>query len=465
MIPGRLKSAQFTRSLLVYLMPLAAFGLAAYIRFAMHLIPHYSSDVDPFPYFGLLLLTTFLWAIAAEHYQLASVENQFLLTGNIGRVFRACLVTYIAVLAITFLYRDTTVSRVFMWLSGLNLFLFTLLTRMMFCWVWTRDRSRRKNGFHVLIVGADEFAERVAESLLSDPIAPYSIKGHVRLPDQACAVKNLPVYELFDIEQLAIGTGIDDVIIAIPPSLLGKLPALRRQLSPLCVPMRLVLDLGEPVDSRRRVFTLGDLLMLDLQTTPAESALYLILKRGFDLILSVSVLILAAPLFIVIALLIRLTSPGPIIFAQQRVGLNGKIFSMYKFRTMSVSSREHSDSRWTVKNDPRCTAIGKILRRASLDELPQFVNVLIGDMSVVGPRPEMPVLVRKFMQSVANYNRRHYLKVGITGWAQVNGWRGDTSIEKRIEHDLYYVRHWTLRFDLLIVALTLLRGFTDKNAY
>jgi exopolysaccharide biosynthesis polyprenyl glycosylphosphotransferase len=205
--------------------------------------------------------------------------------------------------------------------------------------------------------------------------------------------------------------------------------------------------------------------MLDLQTTPAESALYLILKRGFDLILSVSVLILAAPLFIVIALLIRLTSPGPIIFAQQRVGLNGKIFSMYKFRTMSVSSREHSDSRWTVKNDPRCTAIGKILRRASLDELPQFVNVLIGDMSVVGPRPEMPVLVRKFMQSVANYNRRHYLKVGITGWAQVNGWRGDTSIEKRIEHDLYYVRHWTLRFDLLIVALTLLRGFTDKNAY
>jgi exopolysaccharide biosynthesis polyprenyl glycosylphosphotransferase len=213
------------------------------------------------------------------------------------------------------------------------------------------------------------------------------------------------------------------------------------------------------------MFTLGDLLMLDLQTTPAESALYVILKRAFDLIFSVSVLILAAPIFILIALLIRLTSPGPIIFAQQRVGLNGKLFSMYKFRTMSVSSREQSDSHWTVKNDPRCTAIGRILRPTGLDELPQFVNVLMGDMSVVGPRPERPLLVRKFMQSVGNYNLRHYLKVGITGWAQVNGWRGDTSIEKRIEHDLYYVRNWTLSFDLLIVVLTLLRGFTDKNAY
>jgi len=180
---------------------------------------------------------------------------------------------------------------------------------------------------------------------------------------------------------------------------------------------------------------------------------------------SAAVLIFAAPVFILITLLIRLSSPGPIIFVQQRVGLNGMLFNMYKFRTMSVSSRQQSDSRWTFKNDPRCTRISRILRQTGLDELPQFFNVLMGDMSVVGPRPERPLLVQKFMQSVGNYNRRHYLKVGITGWAQVNGWRGDTSIEKRIEYDLYYVRHWTLTFDLLIVLLTLVRGFTDKNAY
>jgi exopolysaccharide biosynthesis polyprenyl glycosylphosphotransferase len=205
--------------------------------------------------------------------------------------------------------------------------------------------------------------------------------------------------------------------------------------------------------------------MLDLQATPADSSLYVILKRAFDLAFSVCVLILAAPIFFLIALAIRVSSPGPIIFVQERVGLNGRLFRMFKFRTMKMSSVAESDARWTVQNDPRCTRVGKMLRKTGLDELPQFFNVLKGEMSVVGPRPERPILVQKFMQSVGNYNRRHYLKVGITGWAQVNGWRGDTSIAKRVEYDLYYVRHWTITFDLFIVVLTLIRSFTDKNAY
>jgi exopolysaccharide biosynthesis polyprenyl glycosylphosphotransferase len=278
-------------------------------------------------------------------------------------------------------------------------------------------------------------------------------------------VRNAPVYELSDVEILSIGNGIDDVIVAIPPAFLGDLPGLRKQLSPFCVPTRLVLDVGEPVDIRHPPLAWGDLLMLDLQTTVAESPLYVVLKRAFDLTFSACVLILAAPVFVLIALVIGLTSRGPIIFVQERVGLNGKLFHMFKFRTMEMSSAEESDTRWTVKDDPRCTRIGKILRKTGLDELPQFFNVLKGEMSVVGPRPERPILVQKFMQSVGNYNRRHYLKVGITGWAQVNGWRGDTSIAKRVEYDLYYVRHWTMTFDLLIVALTLVRSFTDKNAY
>jgi exopolysaccharide biosynthesis polyprenyl glycosylphosphotransferase len=316
----------------------------------------------------------------------------------------------------------------------------------------------------VLIVGADDFAAKVARSLSSDPIAPCSIKGHVRLPGQVCS-ESLHVYELSDIEELAIGNGIDDVVIALPSRLLGDLPTLRERLSSLCAPLRLVIDVGEEVDSRQRLFTFGELLMLDLQTTYAESTLYVVLKRAFDLVLSCAVLLLGAPVFGLIALLIRLSSPGPVFFVQERVGLNGKLFPMFKFRTMAVSSQSDSDTRWTVKNDPRCTPLGRILRRTGLDELPQFFNVLKGDMSVVGPRPERPLLVQRFMQSVGSYNRRHFLKVGITGWAQVNGWRGDTSIDKRIEYDLYYVRHWTLSFDLLIVLLTLVRGFTDKNAY
>jgi len=190
----------------------------------------------------------------------------------------------------------------------------------------------------------------------------------------------------------------------------------------------------------------------------------MILKRAFDLVFSASVLICAAPVFLLIAVAVRLSSPGPIFFVQDRVGLNGKLFRMYKFRTMVYSPTE-TYTRWTLKDDPRRTRVGRFLRQTALDELPQFFNVLKGDMSIVGPRPEGPFLVKRFMQSVRDYNRRHHLKVGITGWAQVNGWRGNTSIEKRIEYDLYYVRHWTLSFDLLIVALTVIRGFSDKNAY
>lgn len=324
---------------------------------------------------------------------------------------------------------------------------------------------RAKSTTNTLIVGADEFACHVAQSLRSDRITPCSVHGYVRIPGQTVSVERAPVYELHEIDKLATEEVIDDVILAIPPGLLVQLSKIRKGLSSLCVPMRLVLDVGEPIESRQQLFSIGDLLMLDLQGTPAESEVYIILKRAFDLAFSVAVLIVAAPLFVLISLTVRLTSPGPVFFAQERVGLNGRLFRMFKFRTMAVTSQFDSDTRWTVKNDPRCTPFGRILRRTGLDELPQFLNVLKGDMSVVGPRPERPLLVQRFMQSVGNYNQRHFLKVGITGWAQVNGWRGDTSIDKRIEYDLYYVRHWTLSLDFLIVLLTFVRGFTDKNAY
>jgi Undecaprenyl-phosphate glucose phosphotransferase len=462
MIRGRLKRIQFVINLLVLGTPLLAFSLAGYIRFGTDLIPLRTTDADPVSYFGLLLLTTFLWTIAVEHYQLASIENHLVPGGKFRPALMACIATYVAVLAITFFYRVSSFSRVFIGLSGINLFFLTVLLQILFRSNW--GRGRHKSGPQVLIVGADEFAVRVADSLLSDRVAPCTVKGHVRLNGESCAVKNLPVYELPEIEKLAIGNGFDDVVLAIPPARLGELATLRQQLSPLCAPMRLVLDVGESAESQQRIFSVGELLMLDLQGTPAESELYIILKRAFDIAFSSAVLILAAPLFLAIALGVRLSSKGPIFFVQDRVGLNGRLFRMYKFRTMVFTPSE-SYTRWTVKNDPRCTGIGRMLRRTALDELPQFLNVLKGDMSVVGPRPEGPVLVQKFMQTVGNYNRRHHLKVGITGWAQVNGWRGDTSIEKRIEYDLYYVRNWTLGFDLRIVALTFLRGFTDKNAY
>ncbi|HEY1470274.1 MAG TPA: sugar transferase, partial [Candidatus Acidoferrum sp.] len=386
MIRGRLKRAQTLLTVAVLSLPLASFALAAYLRFGTHLIPQYSSDADPLIYFGLLLLTTVFWSLSAEHYELTSLEHHLLARGKSHRIVLACLSTYAAVLALGFFYRASTFSRVFIWISAVNLFLLTLLLQKAFRWYWKNGRLKDKEAIQLLIVGADEFAVKVAESLLVGEVAPCGIKGHIRLPGQTCAVDRYPVYELSDIEELAIGNGFDDVIIAIPPAAFGDLPRLRAQLAPLCVPVRLVLEVGEGIPARQRLFPLGDLLMLDLQSTPAESALYVILKRAFDLVFSSSILIVAGPLLALIAVAVRLTSPGPIIFAQDRVGLNGKLFRMYKFRTMRVTSQEDSDTRWTIKGDPRCTRLGRVLRQTGLDELPQFFNVLKGDMSVVGPR-------------------------------------------------------------------------------
>ncbi len=465
MIRGQLKRAKFFLTLAVFSVPLASFTVAAFLRFATRALPRYSTDAEPRPYFGLLLLTTILWAIGAEYYGLTSIENHLQPRGIVRQILLACLSTYVTVLSVLFFYRDTFFSRVFIWLSCMNIVLLALLVSVLFRKLWQRSPSSQTTSDMLLIVGADEFAARVAGALTASRVASCGIMGHIRLPGQTCAIKNRPVFEVSEVEKLAIGNGFTDVILALSPERLADLPGLRAQLAPLCAPMRLVLDVGEDVRPGQNLFHLGSLLMLDLQSTPAESALYVILKRAFDLAFSTLVLVLAAPVFALIAVLVRVSSPGPVIFTQDRVGLNGKVFRMYKFRTMSVAPPKESDTRWTVRDDPRRTRVGKLLRQTGLDELPQFFNVLKGDMSVVGPRPERPILVQRFIQSVGNYNRRHFLKVGITGWAQVNGWRGDTSIEKRVEYDLYYVRHWTLAFDLLIVLLTFLRGFTDKNAY
>lgn len=196
-----------------------------------------------------------------------------------------------------------------------------------------------------------------------------------------------------------------------------------------------------------------------------ESFSYLIGKRVFDVCFAAAAILLTFPLMLVIAIAIRMTSRGPVIFVQERVGLNGRTFRMYKFRTMRVTEGAESACQWTRRDDPRRTRIGCWLRAASLDELPQFFNVLNGDMSVVGPRPERPYFVEQFMRTVSFYDTRHYLKVGITGWAQVNGWRGDTSIVERVEHDLYYLRNWSFAFDLRIILLTIRQLFSQRNAY
>jgi Undecaprenyl-phosphate glucose phosphotransferase len=257
----------------------------------------------------------------------------------------------------------------------------------------------------------------------------------------------------------------DEVIIALPFEHASTIQKIVSICEARGIHARVAPDVFKIVQPQAQIYDLDGIPLVNARVYPTERVQYLFLKRAFDIVVSLFCLIVLAPLIILIALVIKVTSSGTAIFRQERVGLNGKRFWMYKFRTMRLSVEHESDTRWTRLQDERVTPFGRLLRRTSLDELPQLLNVLKGDMSMVGPRPERPHFVEIFKQEIPDYMVRHYMKCGITGWAQVNGWRGDTSISKRIEFDLYYMQNWALAFDIKILLLTLARGLYHRNAY
>jgi Undecaprenyl-phosphate glucose phosphotransferase len=230
------------------------------------------------------------------------------------------------------------------------------------------------------------------------------------------------------------------------------------------VDIKVIPDVYEFMTLRGGVEDFDGIPILNLRNSP----LYgwnMILKRGADIVFSSLAIVILSPLFILIPILLKLTSPGPVLYRQERMGIGGDTFEILKFRSMRVDAEDETGAVWAKADDPRRTIFGAFLRKTSLDELPQFFNVLKGDMSLVGPRPERPVFIQDFRKHIPRYMLRHKMKAGITGWAQVNGWRGNTDLEKRIEHDLYYIENWSLGFDIKILLLTVWKGLVNRNAY
>jgi Undecaprenyl-phosphate glucose phosphotransferase len=407
---------------------------------------------------------TVSWAIVTERHKLTQVEELFKENTGIRKASAAVASTYLAIVFLQFFYRHHSLSRLFFVMSALTLFLFTLLTRAALKAI-LRRRFSSSHYLNILIIGADDYARKVTSALANIPFARSHVVGYAALTSEEAEESSQPVFLLDDILNGTVRVDFDEIVVALPSGRLTPVAELAQRLSRFQAPIRIVLDLaGVPV-MRQRCFTVGDLQMVDLTATPLESPNYFMLKRIFDLTFSAVAVAVLAPLMLLIALAIKITSRGPVFFRQQRVGLNGRVFTMYKFRTMRVAPSEESDRIFTSKNDPRRTQLGIFLRKTSLDELPQFFNVIKGNMSVVGPRPERPFFVKKFRHEMLNYDGRHRLKVGITGWAQVNGWRGDTSIQRRVEADLYYLKNWSFILDLQIILLTVVRGFAGEHAY
>ena len=273
------------------------------------------------------------------------------------------------------------------------------------------------------------------------------------------------IITLSDLAAYLEKTSLDEVAITLNLNEYHKL----EQIVAICeksgVHTKFVPDYYNFISTNPYTEDLDGLPVINIRNVPLTNTMNKLIKRLIDIIGSIIALILFSPIMLIVAILVKKSSPGPIIFAQERIGLGNKPFKMYKFRSMGVQDPKKEAKEWTTKNDVRVTPVGRVIRKTSLDELPQFWNVLKGDMSLIGPRPERPLFVEKFKEEIPRYMIKHQVRPGITGWAQVNGFRGDTSIRSRIEHDLYYIENWSLGLDIKILFLTFFKGFVNKNAY
>lgn len=325
-------------------------------------------------------------------------------------------------------------------------------------------RHYRNLGFnikHCLIVGNGHLAHEYCKSLQENPEYGFQVCGYLAKTDREGLGPRLGLYEDLS-EVLGHSAGaIDEVIVALEPTEVSFTATIISVCEKWGVKVRIIPFYNDYIPYRAAIDEIGSTHLIALRSAPLDDAFNQAVKNVFDFVLSLILILITSPIMLVAAIGIKLTSPGPVIFAQQRIGLNRKPFTMYKFRTMHVNKSQ--DTGWTTDADQRKTAWGSLLRKFSIDELPQFFNVLKGEMSLIGPRPEVPYYVEQFKDKIPKYMVKHQVKPGITGWAQVNGYRGDTSIEDRIRYDLYYIDHWSLGLDLKILFKTVFGGICNKE--
>ena len=331
-------------------------------------------------------------------------------------------------------------------------------------------RTIRRKGYnlkHILLVGYSRAAEEYIDRLQDNPQWGYVACGilddHIPAGTTYKGVKVLG--RLGNLEIILPENKLDEIAISLSLKDYEHLEGIVAICEKSGVHTKFIPDYNSLIPSKPYTEDLMGLPVINIRYVPLTNTGNIIIKRIMDVVGALVGIVVTSPIMLAAALLVKFTSPGPVIFKQERVGLHNKAFYMYKFRSMERQAPGEEKKAWTVRDDPRVTPVGKILRRTSVDELPQLFNILKGDMSLVGPRPERPLFVEKFKEEIPRYMVKHQVRPGLTGWAQVNGLRGDTSIRKRIEYDIYYIENWTVWFDLKIILMTFFTGFINKNAY
>lgn len=388
-------------------------------------------------------------------------------TSTHGREFvdlvKASLLALLTFLGIVFIIRDIVLSRIVVLLFWCLSLVFVMTSHVIFRELLRYLRRRGKNLRHVLIIGTRTETWQLVERLTWYRHLGIQVLG-IFLTDQGTMAKAPEGVRLITdkagLVEIAASGAIDQIFITLPLEQAAMLPEIQSWFGDEPLTMHFVPNLGALAKLRGSMEEFDGLSIMTLQSSPLFGW-NAIVKRSMDVMLSALALALAALPMVVIGLLIKLTSVGPILYRQERMGLDGRRFVMVKFRTMVQGAEDKSGPTWAAEEDPRVTPIGRWLRRASLDELPQLFNVLRGEMSLVGPRPERPPLIEEFRKTIPGYMLRHKVKAGMTGWAQINGWRGNTSLQKRIDHDIAYIESWSVWRDVKILTWTLLGGFRN----
>jgi len=369
--------------------------------------------------------------------------------------------------SILYITKESDISRIYLALFFTLNILLSTISRLVISYILRMARRKGYNLKHVLLVGYSSGAQAFIDRVFVNPQWGYYIHGI--LDDNieiGTMYKKVPVIgTITHLEAFLRKMTLDEIAITISVNEYHKLEKIVQICEKSGVHTKFIPDYYSFIPTTPYTEDLYGLPVINIRNVPLSNTYNSIRKRIVDIFGALVAIILFSIPMLLVAMIIKITSPGPVIFSQVRVGKHNKKFKMYKFRSMEIQKEHDEKKAWTTKKDPRVTGIGKFIRKTSIDELPQLFNILKGDMSLVGPRPERPFFVEKFQQEIPRYMIKHQVSPGLTGWAQINGFRGDTSIKNRIDHDLYYIENWTLTLDFKIILLTFFKGFINKNAY
>lgn len=444
-----------------------SFLLSWYIRFFSGIIDASGERLNFLQYIKPLIVIIPLYLLLYNTFNLYTpyrtkgIFDEFLniVKGNIVGMFIFILVLY--------MMKEINYSRFLLFIFCICSIATTTLTRSFIRYTLRSFRRKGYNLKHIILIGFSDLTAEFLGMIEENKQWGYNVLGIV--DDSKKIGYTLKGKEIIgrinELEKVFESYNIDEVFITLDIKEYEKIGKIINLCEKYGIRTQIIPDYYKYIPARPYVEEVGGLPIINIRYIPLDNLVNRTIKRLFDIFASIICIIIASPVMLATALTIKLTSPGPVIFKQERVGLNKKLFTMYKFRSMKMQTEEDEKDKWTTRDDPRKTKFGSFIRRTSIDELPQLFNVIKGDMSLVGPRPERPYFVEQFKEEIPKYMVKHQVRPGITGWAQVNGLRGDTSIKKRIEYDLYYIENWRLLFDIKIMFFTIFKGFVNKNAY